>query len=255
MHINYEYLLKKCESLVPQGGRILDYGCGDGKTVIEGLERSLNIFGVEAFSYGSGPQLKEELKRKGLLSERILELEGARIPFPDKHFDLVISNQVFEHVVDLESALREIGRVLKTNGQMVCLFPSIEVIREGHCGIVFAHWLPYSKFRYYWLLLWRSMGFGRLKRRRTKRTWAVFFNEWLRDHVTYRKIPELHKQFGDVFESIEHLEPDYLAFRLGRGKYTWFIKIIRKLVPGAVLGWLFTRWGGLVMLSTKKSEL
>ena len=51
MHVNYEYLLKKCELLVPKEGRILDYGCGKGATIEEGAIRNLYIFGVEAFLY------------------------------------------------------------------------------------------------------------------------------------------------------------------------------------------------------------
>ena len=33
--------------------------------------------------------------------DRILVIEDGRIPFPDGHFDLVVSNMVFEHVEDL----------------------------------------------------------------------------------------------------------------------------------------------------------
>lgn len=251
MHPNYEFLFTKCERLAPRNGRILDYGCGNGKTVEEGVRRNLNVFGVEAFSFGSGPDLKKELEEKGLLNDRILELVDTAIPFPDQHFDMIISNQVFEHVVDLKKALKEIARVLKPGGKLVCLFPSKEVIREGHCGIVFAHWLPYSKLRYRWLLLWRSIGFGRLKRRRTKYEWAQFFNNWLVDHVSYRDIPTIHTEFGKVFDSVTHLENDYVRFRLIRGKHTFFNHIVTLPLIRQVSAWLFTRWGGLVILATK----
>ena len=125
MHVNYEYLLQKCKLLVPINGRILDYGCGKGQTVEEGPNRSLEIFGVEAFSFGSGTRIKEELQRKSLLGIRIKELEGMAIPFPDQHFEMVVSNQVFEHVVELDETLKEIGRVLRPGGRLLCLFPSL----------------------------------------------------------------------------------------------------------------------------------
>ena len=48
MHINNEYLLKKCELLVPKEGCILDYGCDKAATVEEGVKRNLDFFGVEA---------------------------------------------------------------------------------------------------------------------------------------------------------------------------------------------------------------
>ena len=51
-----------------------------------------------------------------------------RLPFPDAHFDAIISNAVFEHVPDVPAALREVGRVLKTEGVLhiaIHLFPSL----------------------------------------------------------------------------------------------------------------------------------
>ncbi len=45
-----------------------------------------------------------------------------------------------EHVDDLNFTLSELARVFKPSGKVLTLFPSAEVIREGHCGIPFAHW-------------------------------------------------------------------------------------------------------------------
>ena len=251
MHVNYEYLLKKCELIAPQHGRILDYGCGKGRTVEEGMKRGLDIFGVEAFSHGSGTTIKEELQKLGLLQGRVLELQGSKIPFPDHYFDMVISNQVFEHVVQLEEALEEINRVLKPGGMLLTLFPSKEVIREGHCGLLFAHWLPKSKFRYYWLLACRSLGFGRLKRRRTKRQWAAFFNNWLSAHVTYRSTKELHHSFDKQIGFVEHFESDYVAFRL-KSKGLMVLSNFSRATPiKSLVGWSFRKLGGLVVMTTK----
>jgi len=251
MHVNYEYLLNRSESFVGSDGRILDYGCGKGGTVEEGLSRNLNIYGVEAFSHGSGTTIKEELQTKGLLDQRVMELQGSTIPFPDRHFDMVISNQVFEHVVNLDEALEEIQRVLKPGGKLLCLFPSKEVIREGHCGILFAHWLPRSKTRYFWLLFCRSLGFGRLKRRRTRRQWARFFNEWLNEHVTYRTIDEIHNKFSNQIGSIEHREQDYVAFRLNSNNFVRLSRLTSIPPISSVTSWMFRKSGGLNMLVSK----
>ena len=45
-------------------------------------------------------------------------------------FDLVLSNQVIEHVEDLDAVLCEIHRVLKPGGAFLSLFPSKDVIRK-----------------------------------------------------------------------------------------------------------------------------
>src|ERR1017187_7126524 len=129
MTANYDYVLAKCQSICP-GGRILDYGCGRGDVVIRGRNQGLKLLGVDAFY--AGANAKQEAINNGLLGTAVLELnERGVIPFDDGYFDLVISNQVFEHVENLDLVLNEIARVLKPAGRLLALFPSREVIREG----------------------------------------------------------------------------------------------------------------------------
>ena len=85
MHINYQYVLHKASELLSEGSaRILDYGCGNGDVV--------------------------------------KELEDDKIPYRNGFFDLVICNQVLEHVDDLDGVLDEIHRVLKPGGALLALF-------------------------------------------------------------------------------------------------------------------------------------
>jgi len=92
----------------------LDAGCGDGR-YLAALEAELpaRVAGVD-------------------ISERILETARARVPradlrqanleslpFDDGAFDLVLSSQVIEHVVDADAALRELARVLRPDGALV----------------------------------------------------------------------------------------------------------------------------------------
>ena len=61
--------------------------------------------------------------------------EGGRIPFDDETFDVIISDQVFEHVVPMAETVVEIERIGKPDGVMYHHFPSRTVLREGHIGI------------------------------------------------------------------------------------------------------------------------
>jgi SAM-dependent methyltransferase len=92
----------------------LDAGCGDGR-YLAALDAELpeRIAGVD-------------------IAERIVETARARVtradlrqanleslPFDDGAFDLVLSSQVIEHVLDGPAAVRELARVLRPGGQLV----------------------------------------------------------------------------------------------------------------------------------------
>ena len=47
----------------------------------------------------------------------------ARSPFPDASFDVVLSNDVLEHVPELDATLRDTARILKPSGRLIAHFP------------------------------------------------------------------------------------------------------------------------------------
>jgi SAM-dependent methyltransferase len=53
----------------------------------------------------------------------IQRIDLQRIPFPDGSFDMALCNHVLEHVDDPAAALRELHRVLKPGGRLVCQTP------------------------------------------------------------------------------------------------------------------------------------
>ena len=251
MHVQHRYILEKCQSLVPhKASRILDYGCGKGDIVEEGRRRQLKIYGVEAF-YG-GSTIREVVKDKGLLGGAIVELDDGRIPFPDYYFDLVVSNQVFEHVPDLDQVLTEISRVLTSIGKLLCLFPSQDVIREGHCGVPFAHWFPKDTYyRYYWLLLLRKLGFGHHTGEKSSREWAKTFFDWLNTYTYYRSKREIEPMFLKYFDSISHIEDDYISYRLKAINLRGLSLLATKTPITYFSRLLCRKMGGLVIIATK----
>jgi SAM-dependent methyltransferase len=68
--------------------------------------------------------------------------DGTRMPVADSAVDIVICNQVYEHVDDQPGLLAEIHRVLKPGG--ICYFGigTRHVVIEGHYKLPFLSWLP-----------------------------------------------------------------------------------------------------------------
>ena len=60
---------------------------------------------------------------------------GENLPFPDKHFDLVICHTVIEHVNDVDLCLKEMSRVLKIGGIVHLEAPNYIWPYEPHLDI------------------------------------------------------------------------------------------------------------------------
>lgn len=102
------------KSNLPPKAKILDIGCGYGKTV-QYLQTQL---GYTAF----GIDQSDKLINQGLAMDANLNLQtGAaeNLPFADQSFDAVIGECVFCLLPDKPKALQEIYRILKPNGKLI----------------------------------------------------------------------------------------------------------------------------------------
>ena len=219
VHHNYQYLLRQISKEKKEGLRVLDYGCGKGVLVESGRSEGIDMYGVELFAAGSGVDIREKALGYGG-GGIIKEITKGKIPFPDNFFDIVVSNQVFEHVPELKPVFSEIDRVVKPGGKLICIFPSKDAIREGHCEVPFVHWLkPKSPLQYQMLKLSRKIGLGRRKKVTDPDEWATYFSDWLAANTFYKPYKSIRKQLLAHFPSIKSIEYDYIAYRLqARGK-------------------------------------
>ncbi len=237
---------------IRHGGRVLDFGCGAGAVVAAGREAGLDIHGADI--YYAGSHTRAEAERAGLLGAAILEICDCRLPFPGESFDLVVNNQVMEHVADLDSELAEIHRVLKPGGTVLSIFPSRDVWREGHIGIPFSHrFRRDSRMRFYYTWLLRSLGFGYWKEQApSARRWALDRLAWIDEYTRYRTRHEIFRAYNRYFMN-ELCEPDYIRYRLRDKHGRAFLARVLD-VPGApaAASALFRKLAFLVIVSRKK---
>ena len=120
-HYVVDTLRKYVPDLRIDGARILDIGCGDAGVPIAFAEAGARAAGIEpdAASVARGRVRAEEHGvdldlRQGLAEE---------LPYEDAGFDLVILDNVLEHVRDQERTLTEIRRVLKPEGLLYLVTP------------------------------------------------------------------------------------------------------------------------------------
>lgn len=97
-----------------EGARVLDIGCGIGTYVKKLAEVSGDAFGVD---------IDPARVRKGegdTLSVAVSE----HLPFANASFDMVLLNEVIEHVRDDAETLREACRVLRPGGHVIIYAPN-----------------------------------------------------------------------------------------------------------------------------------
>ena len=92
---------------------ILDVGCGDGSWSQEIASR-LGVQPEKVHGIEISPSLVSDAQSR--LHVVSLNLESERWPFPDQSIDLVVVNQVLEHLKNVHWCLAECERVLAVGG-------------------------------------------------------------------------------------------------------------------------------------------
>jgi SAM-dependent methyltransferase len=105
-------------------GRVLDNGCGVGQYVEHLEQRGGNVTGLE---YDLERAIEAHRR-----AARIVSAAGERLPFPEDSFDLILSHEVLEHVLDDRDAAAEMVRVLRSRGRVVLFVPNRGYPFETH---------------------------------------------------------------------------------------------------------------------------
>lgn len=127
--------------------RILDLGCGRGELVGQLRCLGFDAYGVDidARFIKAGDILNK--KKNTFFPILSVSNSNGKTLFEDNFFDIVISNQVLEHVSNIDNIAQEMSRFLKTSGVVFNLFPARFRIFEPHYRLPFVHWLPKSNIR------------------------------------------------------------------------------------------------------------
>ena len=123
--------LKACDNLndimaergrINEGSRLLDLGCGNGKTATWlSIDRGCRVMGVDLSGVRVANATKALEEQPGEVRERLgfKKGSGTDLPFPDSSFTHVWSQAVIYHIPDKEKVLQEAYRVLDDDGVLV----------------------------------------------------------------------------------------------------------------------------------------
>lgn len=199
--------LQKVLGEIPPDGKVLDWGCGRGKTVLR-----LRDAGVAAWGIDVDPEVLVQagptLTRRSLGEDRVLRLLSDSVDFPDGYFSLIFSEETLEHVADLEGMAAEVFRLTAAGGAGLHSFPGQRQWLEPHVKIPFVHWIPDGAIRQAWLQACLHSGAG------PHPPWPETINEngvslsvsrqagvyarYLQDKVHYRSIENIVDTFRRI---------------------------------------------------------
>jgi SAM-dependent methyltransferase len=124
--------------LASRTARVLEDGCGIGVYVEKLQSFTPFVFGLEYdFEYAAQA-------RRRVTPSQVVCAAGEHLPYPDDSFDVIISNEVIEHVQDDGAAVAEMVRVLRG--------PASASGRSGGRIVLFCpnRWYPVETHGIYW---------------------------------------------------------------------------------------------------------
>ena len=95
---------------------ILDIGCGIGQYVAAFRRYSSHVYGFDV--------APERVKEGAKTLPNLMLASSDALPYPDASFDVIVLNEVIEHVRDDRATMAEIARVLRPGGRAVFYAPN-----------------------------------------------------------------------------------------------------------------------------------
>lgn len=218
MSLTYDFILDLAAARHPPPARLLDFGCGGGEVVRKALARGFDAWGADTYEEGwEGLAAVSGSGAAGDGGGRIRRLApGAPLPFADGWFDVVVTNQVIEHLAEPAPAVAELARVLRPGGHLVAIFPTREVVVEPHVKAPLVHRLRNgSAAQRAALRLSHALRLCDAPDA-PREAWVRGAAESLGRRVFYRSCPEALALFTEGFALAERAEPAFMRDRLRR---------------------------------------
>lgn len=120
-------------------GTWVDVGCGSGRIAASLADHVARVIGVDPEPWSGWSALQQQ---KGNLSYHTGSFDADVLPIAEGSADVIVCNQVYEHVADPHMLVHNIARAMKPEGIAYFAGPNLLWPVEPHVSWPFVHWLP-----------------------------------------------------------------------------------------------------------------
>ncbi|MBL1264997.1 class I SAM-dependent methyltransferase [Candidatus Methylomicrobium oryzae] len=114
---DYVELFKLILEQIPTGVKVLDVGCGVGRlSKIIREQKNADLTCLDFSDWAC-----EQLEKEGF---KTIVSKLPNIPLPDNAFDIAVATEVFEHLDNPEKTIKQMVRVVKPGGIIMCSVPN-----------------------------------------------------------------------------------------------------------------------------------
>lgn len=117
--MRYDMLAAAADQACPDGGAVLDVGCGSALVADRMPTRQATYVGVDYGGHHISYAKAKHVAEPKTLATAFARVDAETLPFADGAFDVVIMSEVIEHLLRPERAVWEISRVLKPGGVFI----------------------------------------------------------------------------------------------------------------------------------------
>jgi len=252
---------------------LLDAGCGNGQLISYLLE-NIPVTSGSAVDVSGFDVLDDGVQRQGFLDAARATLSGSHPeidwqehvlaaatsepwPFPKQSFDIVVSNQVCEHVADLNEFFSENARVLRNDGVAIHLFPLRDYLLEGHLLLPLVHRIASHDLRRDFIAFLSKHGVGKYRdRSQALETYAEQHADYLQGLTHYRswsEVAEAAKSAG--LRASYRYTPEYYWRRLARVRgrdYPYILRTQGRALSDAIWFRLLKRISSVTIVLQKR---
>lgn len=211
-HLSEAYQYGWLKGRVRPGMRVLDFACGNGENGIYAAQCGGDTTGIDISPEGVA-NANQNARDLGVADHcRFMVMDGENMTFEDNTFDVAVEYGALHHV-ELDAAMRELARVIKHGGAMVC----VEALR--HNPFIHAYRKRTPQLRTAWEVE-HILGVESLEimRQHFKDVEVKFFHLAVLAAVPFRKTP-LFKPLRVALDAIDRV----LLSNQTIGKYAWIM--------------------------------